>query len=72
MALDPGRYFIVVPNMLGNGLPPEDSEYEVRHMPDAEYRPIPSIWGHFAGGGINPEDTSFINGALERLLSEAV
>ena len=49
--------------------PPEDSEIEVAHMPHAELRIIPSVWGHMAGGGINPEDTRFINAALEDLLA---
>lgn len=49
--------------------PPEDNEYEVKHMPNAELRPIPSIWGHFAGGGINPVDTKFIDDSLKELLA---
>jgi homoserine O-acetyltransferase/O-succinyltransferase len=32
-------------------------------MPHAELRVIPGLWGHFAGGGINPEDTKFIDDA---------
>jgi hypothetical protein len=30
--------------------PPEDSEFEVAHIPNANLVPVPSIWGHFAGG----------------------
>jgi homoserine O-acetyltransferase len=30
---------------------------------------VPSIWGHFAGGGINPVDTAFIDGKLKELLA---
>ncbi len=59
---------IVMPGQTDLYFPPEDSEYEVRHMPNAEYRPIPSIWGHFAGGGLNPEDTEFIDASLKELL----
>lgn len=47
---------------------PEDSAYEVSHMPSAELRPIPSIWGHFAGGDRNPEDVPFVDDALKELL----
>jgi homoserine O-acetyltransferase len=37
--------------------PPEDSEFEVEHMPNAELIPFPSIWGHFSGGpGVSPAD----------------
>jgi hypothetical protein len=32
-------------------------------MPNAELRVIPGAWGHFAGGGLNPADTKFIEGA---------
>ena len=47
--------------------PPEDNEWEVRHMPNAEFRPIPSIWGHMAGRpGVNAVDTAFIDHGSER------
>jgi homoserine O-acetyltransferase len=49
--------------------PPEDNEYEVKHMPNAELRVIPGVWGHFAGGGINPSDTKFIDDGLKQLLA---
>ena len=49
--------------------PPEDNEYEVRHMPNAELRVIPGVWGHFAGGGANPVDTEFIDQGLRDLLA---
>jgi hypothetical protein len=35
---------------------------------NAIFCPIPSIWGHFAGGGVNPADTKFIDDALKELL----
>ena len=34
----------------------------------AECRVIPSVYGHFAGGGANPEDVAFIDAALRELL----
>lgn len=59
----------VMPGQTDLYFPPEDSQFEVRHMPNAEYIPIPSIWGHFAGGpGTNPEDVRFIDGKLKELL----
>lgn len=45
-----------------------DNELEVAHLPNAELRPIPSIWGHVAGMGINPPDNEFIDAALKELL----
>src|SRR5262245_38649036 len=46
-----------------------DNELEVEQMPNAELRPIPSIWGHVAGLGINPPDNAFIDAALHELLA---
>jgi homoserine O-acetyltransferase len=48
--------------------PPEDEEYAVAHIPDAQLRVIPGVWGHFAGGGVNPVDIGFIDGVLKELL----
>lgn len=47
-----------------------DSELEVEHMANAELQPIPSIWGHVAGLGINPPDNEFIDAALQELLAK--
>ena len=30
--------------------PPEDSQFEAANMLNAKLLPVPSIWGHFAGG----------------------
>jgi len=46
-----------------------DNQLEVAGMPNAELRPIPSIWGHAAGLGINPADNEFIDAALNELLA---
>ena len=60
---------VVMPCHTDLYFPPEDSEIEVGHMPNAELWVIPSVWGHMAGGGVNPEDVMFINGALTALLT---
>lgn len=49
---------------------PEDEEWEVSHMPNAELRVIPGVWGHFAGGGADPDDTAFIDQGLKGLLAD--
>jgi homoserine O-acetyltransferase/O-succinyltransferase len=59
---------IVMPAEKDLYFPPEDNAYEVEHMPNAELRVIPGVWGHFAGGGANPTDTAFIDQALKELL----
>lgn len=61
---------IVMPGQTDLYFTPEDGEYEAKRMPNAEFRPIPSIWGHFAGGGVNPTDTKFIDDALKELLAQ--
>ena len=49
--------------------PPEDEEYAVSHMSNAELRVIPGVWGHFAGGGANDVDTKYIDDVLKELLA---
>ena len=61
---------IVMPAEKDLYFPPEDNEHEVQHMPNAQLRVIPGVWGHFAGGGVNPEDTRFIDAGLRELLAE--
>jgi homoserine O-acetyltransferase/O-succinyltransferase len=49
----------------------EDSEAEARQIPNAEFKPIHSIWGHRAGNPIqSPADEAFIRGAVAALLRE--
>lgn len=61
---------IVMPSETDQYFPTADSEFEVSYMPNAELRPIPSIWGHGAGSpGLNPADNDFLDTALEELLS---
>jgi len=60
----------VMPGQTDLYFPPEDSQNEVANMPNAEFVPVPSIWGHFAGGpGTNPEDVKFIDDKLKELLA---
>ncbi|MFS0749878.1 alpha/beta fold hydrolase [Oceanobacillus sp. 1P07AA] len=47
----------------------EDNRYEAERMPHAALRPIQSIWGHFAGRGINHADNRFIDDSLRNLLA---
>ncbi|WP_433959229.1 alpha/beta fold hydrolase [Cytobacillus horneckiae] len=47
----------------------EDNQYEARLIPHAVLNPIESIWGHFAGRGINSDDNKFIDDSLKRLLA---
>ncbi|MEB3231428.1 MAG: alpha/beta fold hydrolase [Leptolyngbyaceae bacterium] len=48
---------------------PEDCEAEAKLVPNCEFRPIPSIWGHRAGNPYqNPEDEAFIREAIAQFL----
>lgn len=60
---------IVMPAEMDLYFPPEDNEAEVKLMPNAEFCAIKSVWGHFAGGGVNPVDTQFIDETLKALLA---
>lgn len=60
----------VMPGRTDLYFPPEDSRFEVAHMPNATLIPIDSVWGHFAGGpGTNPVDVAFLDAKLKELLA---
>lgn len=48
--------------------PVEDSFEEAQYIPDAKVIPIPSVWGHESGIGINKEDNLFIDNQLKIFL----
>ncbi|NSL90770.1 alpha/beta fold hydrolase [Chitinophaga sp. Mgbs1] len=61
---------LVMPSSTDMYFPVEDHRLAVEHMPNATLVPVPSIWGHFAGGrGIHPPDTAFIDDHLKVLLA---
>jgi homoserine O-acetyltransferase len=62
---------IVMPSMTDLYFPPEDSEAETARMPNAEFRPIHSIWGHRAGSPTdNEEDYAFLRDAVRSLFDD--
>ena len=48
--------------------PVADAEYERPFIPNVDFRPIPSIWGHTAGAGPTEADRTFIIGAIRQAL----
>lgn len=63
---------IVMPSTTDLYFTVADSEIETRQMPNAELRPIDSIWGHRAGNPIQcPEDEAALRKAVRELLGEA-
>jgi homoserine O-acetyltransferase/O-succinyltransferase len=59
---------VIVPCQHDAYFPPADSEYEARHIPGAQVRVIPSIWGHMAT--TNPADAPFIDRAIAEALGD--
>jgi len=62
---------LVMPCATDAYFPAEDAEEEARHIPNATFKTIPSIGGHWAGFGINEADRSFIKDAIAQLLLES-
>jgi len=50
--------------------PVGDGKYESQFINRVVFMPIPSLWGHSAGGGGNPADSDFINGQVKGFLSD--
>jgi len=59
---------IIMPGSMDLYFPPEDNAYEVKHMPNAEFRPFDSIYGHFASSALNPADVTFLTKAIEDVM----
>ena len=60
---------IVAAGLEGPLLPARGRGVRGQHIPNAELRIIPGVWGHFAGGGANPVDIKFIDDVLKELLA---
>lgn len=62
---------LVMPGQMDLYFTAEDSQQEALQIPNARFRPIPSIWGHRAGNPAkNPEDQSFLKNSVAELLNE--
>jgi homoserine O-acetyltransferase/O-succinyltransferase len=48
--------------------PVTDADFERKVLPKVTFTPIPSLWGHTAGGGGNPADAAFINKEIAAFL----
>jgi len=61
---------IVMPSRTDLYFPPEDSELEVSHMPNAELRVLESVWGHRAAApGTDAADIAFLDASIRDLLA---
>jgi homoserine O-acetyltransferase/O-succinyltransferase len=62
---------LVMPGETDLYFTPADCAAEADLIPNAQYLPIPSIWGHRAGNPYqNPQDETFIREAVRNLLEE--
>jgi homoserine O-acetyltransferase len=50
--------------------PVGDAKYEQQFLTRSTFLPIPSLWGHSAGGGGNADDAAFINAQIARFLAQ--
>ncbi|HMA45483.1 MAG TPA: alpha/beta fold hydrolase [Gemmatimonadales bacterium] len=48
--------------------PVTDARYEAKFIPHVTFTPIPSLWGHPAGAGIDPADGKFLNERIAAFL----
>jgi len=62
---------IIMPARTDQYFPPEDSEFEIKHLKNAELAVIETIWGHVAGGGSGTKQYKiFIAEHVKKVLAE--
>lgn len=61
---------LVMPCQTDQYFPPEDGEIECKYLKKGIFAPIPSIWGHTAGGGLDPKAVEFMNEKIGKLMGE--
>jgi homoserine acetyltransferase len=61
---------LVMPSQTDQYFPPEDGEEEVKYLRNGVFDPIPTIWGHIAGGGANQVDAKWMDERIEKFLRE--
>jgi homoserine O-acetyltransferase len=61
---------LIIPSSTDLYFPPEDSADEVALLAHGRLAVIESVWGHAAGGGVDPADLAFIEREVRALLDE--
>lgn len=61
---------LYMPSITDLYFPLNEAEYEKAFIKNLIYKPIPSIWGHLAGAGINPEDNLYLNNQIKYFLNQ--
>ncbi|ORY04389.1 Alpha/Beta hydrolase protein [Clohesyomyces aquaticus] len=62
---------LVMPSATDQYFPPKDGEVEVQHLKYGIFQPIPTVWGHMAGGGANPVDVRWMEENITQFLEVA-
>jgi homoserine O-acetyltransferase/O-succinyltransferase len=60
--------FLYMPSETDLYFPLTDARYEQQFIPHVQFTPIPSLWGHPAGAGADPEDLAFLNKTITKFL----
>jgi homoserine O-acetyltransferase len=63
--------FLYMPSETDLYFPVGDARYEAEFMSTVTLKPIPSLWGHPAGAGGNPQDRDFLNQNIAKFLAPA-
>ena len=61
--------FLYLPSATDLYFPVSDARYEAKLMRTVSLVPIPSIWGHPAGAGLDPKDRLFLNTRIKAFLA---
>ena len=61
--------FLLMPSASDLYFPIGDAEFEAAHMPTVTLLPIPSLWGHAAGVGLDPTDQVFLTRHIREFLA---
>lgn len=59
---------LIMPSETDQYFDAADGEEEVRHLKNGTFAPIPTIWGHVAGGGANEVDSKWMDAKIEGFL----
>jgi homoserine O-acetyltransferase len=59
---------LVMPGQTDQYFDWKDGEKEVEYLKNGTFAPIPSIWGHIAGGGANELDVKWMDGKIAEFL----
>jgi homoserine O-acetyltransferase len=60
---------LLMPGETDQYFPVEDNRIELEHLRQGELRPIPSKWGHWAGGDRDPHAVAFVERQVRKLLA---